>query len=193
MSVVGCLLTEQPSKRRTLTPTYVVQTYEANPAKKKKRNIAENTSIDVEKKVFGITDLLALKPTIAVLEPTGVNYSKFWIHHLKQAGVEVLLVGHDKLRRYRNTEDKDDAGDAYALASYYFENYHDPSAWLRKRHSLALELRDIALRLNHVNRLQNPAINRLRQDLAWQFPLIISQIDGSKPVLGMACGVARNP
>ena len=166
MSVVGCLLTEQPSKKRYLTPTYVVHTYQANPDKKKKSSIA----VKAEQKVLGMSDLLALKPTVAVLEPTGVNYSKLWIHHLKLAGVEVLLVGHDKLRRYRNTEDKDDAGDAYALASYYFENYHDPSAWLRKRHPIALELREIALRLNHVNRLQNPAINRLRQDLAWQFP-----------------------
>ncbi|MEC4813343.1 MAG: hypothetical protein SAK29_08745 [Scytonema sp. PMC 1069.18] len=109
MSVVGCLLTEAPSKKRQLTPTYVVQTYEANPSQKKKSNLKDNA----EEKVFGISDLLALKPTVAVLEPTGVNYSKLWIHHLKLAGVEVLLVGHDKLRRYRNTEDKDDAGDAY--------------------------------------------------------------------------------
>jgi hypothetical protein len=103
MSVVGCLLTEQPCKKRFLTPTYVVHTYQANPNKKKNTNVGADSD---EHKVLGMSDLLALKPTVAVLEPTGLNYSKLWIHHLQLAGVEVLLVGHDKLRRYRNTEDK---------------------------------------------------------------------------------------
>ena len=82
MSVVGCLLTEQPSKKRFLTPTYVVHTYQADIGKKKKRNAGSD---DDEAKILGMSDLLALKPTVAVLEPTGVNYSKLWIHHLKKS------------------------------------------------------------------------------------------------------------
>ncbi|MEH2061334.1 MAG: hypothetical protein V7K50_03530 [Nostoc sp.] len=54
-------------------------------------------SADVE----GIKNLLALNADIALLEPTGNNYSKLWGTHLARAGVEVRLVGHKELRNYR--------------------------------------------------------------------------------------------
>ncbi len=72
----------------------------------------------------GIKALLALKPDIAVMEPTGVNYSRLWGTHLARAGVEVRLVGHKELRNYRSSHlslpDKDDDADALALACYYW-------------------------------------------------------------------------
>lgn len=121
----------------------------------------------------GIKSLLALAPTVAVLEPTGVNYSKFWVTKLAEAGVEVVLVGHKQLRGYRENlglPDKDDCADALALSCYYLEHHKSSSRFVRTRDPIIAKIRDIVLRLYHLNRVQSPVINRIRQDLAWQFP-----------------------
>jgi transposase len=75
--------------------------------------------------VTGIKSLLGLKPDVAVMEPTGVNYMKLWAAHLAQHGVKIVLVGHKQLRSYRENlglPDKDDPADALALACYYSES-----------------------------------------------------------------------
>ena len=121
----------------------------------------------------GIKALLALKPDVAVLEPTGVNYSKFWVTKLAEAGVEIALVGHKQLHAYRvnlDLPDKDDSADALALACYYIEHNKSDRRFVRIRDPIVSQIRDISLRLQHLNRVQSPTINRLRQDLAWQFP-----------------------
>ena len=122
----------------------------------------------------GIEKMLALKPDIAVLEPTGVNYSRIWQQHLIHAGVEVRLIGHKELRYYRsrhlNLPDKDDDADALALACYCFEYFDIPTRFVGIRDFISTQLRDLILRLYHLNRVQSPIINRIRQDLAWQFP-----------------------
>ncbi|MEH2243395.1 MAG: hypothetical protein V7K85_11815 [Nostoc sp.] len=38
------------------------------------------------------------------------------------------------------------------------------------RSSVIVKIRELVLRLAHLNRVQSPIINRARQDLAWQFP-----------------------
>lgn len=121
----------------------------------------------------GLLGLLALQPDIAILEPTGVNYSKFWVMRLAEAGVEVVLVGHQQLRRYRQNldlPDKDDQADALALACYYLEHYKSERRFVRVRDPVVAKIRDIVLRLSHLNRVQSPIVNRLHQDLEWQFP-----------------------
>lgn len=121
----------------------------------------------------GIKALLALGADVAVLEPTGVNYAKLWATHLAENGVKVILVGHKELRRYRenlNLPDKDDQADALALACYYLEHHKSVRRFVRVRDPIVAKIRDIVLRLYHLNRIQSPVINRLRQDLAWQFP-----------------------
>ena len=121
----------------------------------------------------GIKGLLALKPDIAVLEPTGVNYSKLWATKLAQYGVKVILVGHKELRSYRanlGLPDKDDPADALALAIYYLEHHKMQNRFVRERDPIIAQMRDMVLRLFHLNRQQSPVINRIRQDLAWQFP-----------------------
>lgn len=121
----------------------------------------------------GIKGLLALQPDVAVLEPTGMNYLKIWATRLAEAGVQVVLVGHKQLRSYRenlNLPDKDDQADALALACYYLEHHCSDKRFVRIRDPLIAKIRDIVLRLYHLNRVQSPVINRLRQDLAWQFP-----------------------
>lgn len=120
----------------------------------------------------GINALLALKPTVAVLEPTGVNYAKIWTTKLAQAGVNVVLVGHKQLRSYRinlGLPDKDDHADALALACYYLEHQESDSRFVRTRDPIIAKMRDLVLRLHHLNRVQSPIVNRVRQDLAWQF------------------------
>jgi hypothetical protein len=121
----------------------------------------------------GIKGLLALDPTVAVLEPSGVNYMKLWATRLAEAGVKVVLVGHKQLRGYRENldlPDKDDQADALALACYYLEHHHAERRFVRTRDPIIAKIREIVLRLYHLNRIQSPVINRVRQDLAWQFP-----------------------
>ncbi|MEH2270105.1 MAG: IS110 family transposase [Nostoc sp.] len=122
----------------------------------------------------GIQDLLALNADIALLEPTGNNYSKLWGTHLARSGVEVRLVGHKELRNYRANHlalpDKDDDADALALACYYFDYHKDPRRFVQIRDRAIVRIRELVLRLAHLNRVQSPIVNRARQDLAWQFP-----------------------
>lgn len=122
----------------------------------------------------GLRELLALKPDIAVLEPTGTNYSKIWSSCLANAGVEIRLVGHKELRNYRSNHlalpDKDDDGDSLALACYYFDYCTDPKRFVQIRDHEIVKIRELVLRLGHLNRVQNPIACRIRQDLAWQFP-----------------------
>jgi hypothetical protein len=146
----------------------------------------------------GIKALLALKPDIAIMEPTGVNYSRLWGTHLARAGVEVRLVGHKELRNYREHQlslpDKDDDADALALACYYFDYFDSPRRFVQIRDYTTTRIRELVLRLAHLNRVQSPIINRLRQDLAWQFPEIAHvnsrrATNGEVPLLwGWLCG-----
>ncbi|PAX52869.1 IS110 family transposase [Brunnivagina elsteri] len=153
-SVSACLLTEKPNEPRQFY--YSCQFYDFSANRK-----------DLDR-------MLALKPDIAVLEPTGTNYSKIWSEHLTRNGVEVKLVGHRELRSYRahhlGLPDKDDNADALALACYWFDYNADPKRFVKNYDAQASQIRNLVLRLEHLNRLQSPVINRLRQDLAWQFP-----------------------
>ncbi|MFN6485994.1 MULTISPECIES: IS110 family transposase [unclassified Nostoc] len=153
-SVSACLLTDKPSDPR--------QFYYECPFLKLSANAK------------GIQDLLALNADIALLEPTGNNYSKLWGTHLARAGVEVRLVGHKELRNYRANHlalpDKDDDADALALGCYYFDYHQDPRRFVQIRDREIVRIRELVLRLAHLNRVQSPIMNRARQDLAWQFP-----------------------
>jgi Transposase len=177
-SVTACLISSKPSDPRQFCYECPFKSLSANSE--------------------GIKALLALKPDIAIMEPTGVNYSRLWGTHLARAGVEVRLVGHKELRSYRsshlNLPDKDDDADALALACYYFDYFDSPRRFVQIRDFTTTRIRELALRLAHLNRVQSPIINRLRQDLAWQFPEIANVnsrrgIDGDVPLLwGWLCG-----
>lgn len=124
----------------------------------------------------GIKSLLEFNADVAILEPTGTNYSRIWVEHLLKNGVEVRLVEHTKLRYYRERHlelpNKDDDADALALAVYGIEHLNNPRKFISIRTKEIYELRSYVLRLQHLNRVQNPIINRIRQDLSWQFPEI---------------------
>ncbi|MFB2770350.1 transposase [Pelatocladus sp. BLCC-F211] len=153
-SVSACLLLERPDLPRQFYYECPFYRFSAN--------------------IEGIKALLALKPDIALMEPTGNNYSKLWGTHLARAGVEVRLVGHKELKNYRSSHlalpDKDDDADALALACYYFDYHTDPRRFVQIRDQNIVRVRELVLRLAHLNRVQSPIANRIRQDLAWQFP-----------------------
>ncbi|WP_019487433.1 IS110 family transposase [Kamptonema formosum] len=156
-SVVACLLTEKPTEPRQLYYDIEFLTLSADAA--------------------GIKQMLELKPDVAIMEPTGVNYARLWGTHLARAGVEVRLVSNNKLPSYRSEldlPDKDDEADALALACYYFDYKDSPRRFVQIREQKTARLRELALRLAHYNRVQSPIINRLRQDLAWQMPEVMN-------------------
>ncbi|GET40469.1 IS110 family transposase [Microseira wollei] len=128
----------------------------------------------LEATAAGIKKLLELNPDVAVMDPTGVNYSRLWGTYLARAGIEVRLVGHKQLRSYRaghlGLPDKDDDADALALACYCFDYLLEPRRFVQIRDASIARIRQLVLRLAHLTRVQSPIINRLRQDLAWQFP-----------------------
>jgi len=150
----------------------------------------------------GISELLALigvenvTNTIAIMEPTGINYQMLWGTQLARARIEVRLVGHKELRSFREHHlglpDKDDDADALALAIYGWDYLDNPRRFVQIRDYTIAHIRRLVLRLAHLNRVQSPIINRARQDLAWQFPeaaLIKSLRSGEKvPLLwGWLC------
>jgi transposase len=134
---------------------------------------------DVDVSAKGLGYLLSLKPDVLVLEPTGVNYVKFWVTKCAEAGVKIALVGHKESSRFRDNlklPDKDDEADALALACYYLEHQADPIQFVRVRDDVTSQLRDCALRLKHIDRIQSPLVNRIKQDLAWAMPEVSGSI-----------------
>ncbi len=121
----------------------------------------------------GLNQILSLKPDAIAIEPTGVNYTRLWVRKMSEAGVKVALIGHSQLRSYRKNlqlPDKDDPADALALGWYYWEHHAKPELFVRVRDQTTAQLRETALRLQHLVRLQSPMVNRLHQDLAYAMP-----------------------
>jgi transposase len=121
----------------------------------------------------GLKQLLEHKPDVIAIEPTGVNYTRLWVRKMSEAGVKVMLIGHTQLRSYRKNldlPDKDDPADALALGAYCAEHYAKPQKFVLIRDEVTARLRETALRLGHLVRLQSPMVNRLKQDLCYAFP-----------------------
>lgn len=122
------------------------------------------------------------KPNLAVLEPTGVHYSRIFYQILKTEGVTVKWVGHMELKRYREGKNlpghgKNDAVDALAMAAYPFDPEHlQDDGTLNERYFLlsqpepVMELRELVQQLEHLARVQSPIINYARQRLTHEFP-----------------------
>lgn len=134
--------------------------------------------ITAEANAKGLKTLVDLKPDIAVMEPSGVNYCKVWANQLAAHGIEVRLVSHRGCNHHRETldmPDKEDETDAFVLAHYTLLHLDNSRKFLRVRDWTITRMREIVLRLEHLSRAENPIVNRLRQDLAWQFPEIAQQ------------------
>jgi transposase len=123
--------------------------------------------------IHGLKMLLDLKPDVIVLEPTGVNYSRLWIDRLSEAGVRVAQVPHQACKVHRSLlrlPDKDDPADALTLGMYYLQYYNDPRRFVINRDAVTYRLRDRILRLQHLVKVQNIMVNRLKQDLSYCLP-----------------------
>lgn len=122
----------------------------------------------------GVSALLGLKPQYAVLEPTGVHYSKLWADQLASRGCQLLWVGHSQLKSYRITlrlPNKNDAADAFALANYAHQYLGQSEYFLNfDLHSLGYQIRQLGLQLRYLENLTTEIKNRLRQQLAHEFP-----------------------
>jgi len=122
----------------------------------------------------GIEKLLSLGATHAALEPTGVHYSRIWAEILNANGVQLLWVGHCQLKAYRKDNrlpNKNDYADALALGCYGFERCDKPEYFVKfDPFSVGGDIRQFSLQLSHLNRVQSPIINRIRQGLAFEFP-----------------------
>ncbi len=182
-SVSACLISEKITDAREFYYRYAFQKFDA--------------TVRGMNQLFALIGSENLGETIAIMEPTGVNYSRLWGTQLARAGVEVRLVGHRELRSFREHNlglpDKDDDADALALAIYGWDYQDTPRRFVQVRDHTIVEIRRLVLRLAHLNRVQSPIINRARQDLAWQLPeaaLIRSLRYGDKvPLLwGWLCG-----
>lgn len=125
---------------------------------------------------YGIREVLELGATHAILEPTGVNYSKIWAQTLAANGIEILWVGHCELASFRRDNrltGKNDYADALALATYGLRRCDKPKYFIKfDPFSISGELRQLSLQLTHLNRCQSPIVNRIRQGLAYELPEI---------------------
>lgn len=66
--------------------------------------------------------------------------------------------------------DKDDQADALALACYYLEHHYAERRFVRAQDPIIAKIREIVLRLYHLNRVRSPVINRVRQDSSVAVP-----------------------
>ncbi len=91
-------------------------------------------------------------------------------------GVKILWVGHVNLKAHRNSNrmpNKNDYADALALAHYGLVHIDQPQYFVKfDPFSKQGDIRQLCLQLGHLNRVQSPIVNRLRQNLAYEFPEI---------------------
>lgn len=122
----------------------------------------------------GLLDFIGDGDALIALEPTGMNYTRIWIDQLARCH-EVRLVNHKDLKAHRRLlrfEDKNDDTDAFCLAHYCGLHESRVYRFVGFRDETISQIKIMIARLEHLNRVQSPIVNRLRQDLAWQFPEI---------------------
>lgn len=119
----------------------------------------------------GLETLLGLEFDAAILEPTGGHYSRLWAHALAKAGHEVRWVNHDTVESHRRSHrliNKSDSIDAAILAVYGLERWNVKGAFLDEQPSD--KMNSLVLQIESLNRIRNPIINRLRQQLSHEWP-----------------------
>jgi hypothetical protein len=161
-SIVACFMLEKPSNPRDAYFDADIEVFHSN---------FEN----LNRLRLKIESFKADK-VVAICEPTGVNYAKLWINKLGDWGVEIRMISNSKLPNYRaelmgkdgKSGAKTDDIDAFAIACWYFDK--PESSYLKVRDPSVTQIKNICLRIEHLNRLQSPVINRMRQELSWQCP-----------------------
>ena len=143
---------------------------------------------------------LEYKPTHLILEPTGTHYAWIFAELAEQQGIKVLWAPNHKCKALRDTHDlpgKNDAADALALALTGLTYSETSSLWLKFSHRDGLyEMRQLVLKHESINRMKSPVVNRIRQQLAHEFPeaaLVKSKVgpDGKIPLWAWLAGISR--
>jgi Transposase IS116/IS110/IS902 family len=114
--------------------------------------------------------------------------------------IEVRWVGHAEVKHFRKQNklpDKNDQADAAALALYAFTHWHNEEFFLHFNAGNVARLRELWLQLQSINRIQSAPINRIRQQLAKEFPeAALSESkpgdDGIVPLWAWLAGRERN-
>jgi hypothetical protein len=163
-SIAACFLLEKPSNPRDDYFDADIEVFSAN---------IENLN-----KLRAKIESFQADRVVAICEPTGMNYARLWMNKLGDWGCEVRMISNSKLPNYRaelmgkegKSGAKTDDIDAFAIACWYFDK--PETSYLKIRDPLVSQIKGICLRLEHLNRVQNPIVNRMRQELAWQCPEI---------------------
>lgn len=162
-SVVGWLLTEG-----------IPRNFKRHFQEHKRKDTKDNPDpMRFRANVKGIDELLKLNPDVVAMEPTGVHYARIWTTVFKHHNIEILWIGHAEVRHYRQQNklpDKNDQADALALACYACLHMGQDDFFLNFQPFPVDRLREIWLQTQSVNRIQSPIINRIRQQLAHEFP-----------------------
>ncbi|BCL34235.1 transposase [Nostoc sp. MS1] len=167
---------------------------------RKNRRPKDNDPLTFSANITGVTQLIELKPDAIILEPTGIHYSWIWAHICSIEKIEVRWVGHAEVKHFRKQNklpDKNDQADAAALALYAFTHWHNDEFFLHFNAGNVARLRELWLQLQSINRIQSAPINRVRQQLAKEFPeaaLSASKVadDGMVPLWAWLAGQERN-
>lgn len=162
VEITACFLLEKPQNPREEFYDADIETYNAN---------LENLN-----KLKAKIESFNADRVVAICEPTGINYARLWLNKLSDWGYETRMISNSKLPNYRkelmgkegNSDAKTDEIDAFAIACYFYDK--EDRDYLRVREPIVRQIKYIYLRLEHLNRIQNPIINRMRQELSWQCP-----------------------
>ncbi|MEA5472143.1 IS110 family transposase [Spirulina sp. 06S082] len=189
--IVCWLLHEAPSSPRDY--------YRAN-----KRRISKHDPLTFFGDSEGISNLIDLlksqqNPAL-VLEPSGIHYAKLFAIICQKERIPILWVGHDKVKQLRKLEsikDKTDQLDAFLLALYALRYRNNKDAFVRFEPGAIARIREMSLQLKALNRIKSPSENRLKQQLAHEFPEVAlreikpSETDGLPPLYAWIAGIER--
>lgn len=170
-SIAACFMLEKPSNPRDNYFDADIEVFHSN--------IENLNKLRVKIESFKADKI------VAICEPTGMNYAQLWMNKLSDWGVEVRMISNSKLPNYRaelmgkegKSGAKTDDIDAFAIACWYFDK--SETSYLKIRDPLVTHIKRTCLRLEHLNRVQSPIINRMRQELAWQCPEV-AQVRSAK-------------
>lgn len=122
----------------------------------------------------GLAAAIAYQADVVILEPTGLHYSILWARRLAEAGALIMWVGHAQLKYHRSDlrlPNKNDPADAFALSHYGHVYLNQPEYFLSlDLDGCGAEIRNISLQLRHLAKMENPLSNRIKQNLAHEWP-----------------------
>ncbi|MEL4897695.1 IS110 family transposase [Crocosphaera sp. Alani8] len=130
-----------------------------------------------------IRDLLQLKPTGLVMEPTGGWYSGFWHRVAEVHNIPVYWMAHAELKGQRSHfgfPNKYDENDSLCLAASYFDPYFinkDGSKRFLKGYRIKeiQAVRELVLELEQLDEIRTALVNQLRQRFALEYPEAAAQ------------------